>query len=170
MSWNLGCSITFFSSLKNYLKLFLHRGSLYKHLNFKTRPEQLPADHTNICDTQRSNRSFSHCGIFADNCPRLRDIWLESTNGYISIYAKLVLLELALYDVPVQSTVSLFWFCITWCVDVCTITLLWIIACSKQTTPFLGFRNHKVTGPENLLRLRCPSAYVSRLFLMNRDS
>ena len=31
---------------------------------------------------------------------------------YTSIYAKLVLLELALYDVPIQSTVSLFWLCI----------------------------------------------------------
>ena len=35
-----------------------------------------------------------------------------STHGYKSCYTKLVLLELALYDLSVQSTVSLFWFCI----------------------------------------------------------
>ena len=32
----------------------------------------------------------------------------------------LSLLELALYDAPVQSTVSFFWFCIAGCVAVCT--------------------------------------------------
>ena len=32
------------------------------------------------------------------------------THGYTSSYVKLVLLELALFDVPVQSAVSLFWF------------------------------------------------------------
>ena len=34
----------------------------------------------------------------------------EWPHGYASSYAKLVWLELAVYDVPVQSTVSLFWF------------------------------------------------------------
>ena len=34
----------------------------------------------------------------------------RTSHGYTSRYAKLVLLELALYDVPVQSTVGLFWF------------------------------------------------------------
>ena len=42
------------------------------------------------------------------------------THGYKSSYAKLVLLDLALYYVPVQSTVSLFWFWKPWCVAMCT--------------------------------------------------
>ena len=45
---------------------------------------------------------------------------LANIHGYTSSYAKLVLLELALHDVSIQSTVSLLWVCIACYVAVCT--------------------------------------------------
>ena len=49
----------------------------------------------------------------------------QCTHGYTPNYAKLVLLELASYDVPVQSTVSLFQFCIAWSLAVCTVFVMY---------------------------------------------
>ena len=44
--------------------------------------------------------------------PRVECSSESSNTADTSNYAKLVLLELSLYDAPVQSTVRLFWFCI----------------------------------------------------------
>ena len=60
--------------------------------------------------TNRRNFNNNNSGL-VELCRIETFIPLEMcTNGYTSSYVKLVLPELALYDLPVQSTVSLFWF------------------------------------------------------------
>ena len=72
------------------------------------------------------------------------------THGSTSSYAKLVLPELGLNDVPVQSTGSLFWFCIAWCVGLCT----------SQPAKNLHWRSTSVIiqTPSNIAWLACGSS------------
>ena len=87
----------------NHVSQLLYYNSYYIVINSSKNCYQIDKDLETVAQ-------LSNCKIQRRDGTIFKLNHVLSTHGYKSSYAKLVLHDLALYYVPVQSTVSLFWF------------------------------------------------------------